>query len=254
MGNATRYLKMAEADFIELAGGALTDAQVRYGYSANAAFSAPDGSNVLGFQALDNVVGFRGLVSNVALINPTPVGKGGDISACIRKYDHGLFTPCIFMAQGLQASSPAYILGLSEETPHKIILRKGPLNAPTKIGGSGNLSESDDSFLEGPSNGWHELRLSVCVNPHGEVILQCLYDSALGSGGGPAVPTWSWINGMHPVTLSWDPCYVDDTMGIVNGSPALKGGFYFGIGHYNSADAGHISLFDYLRTGYQTAP
>lgn len=242
---------MAEADFKELSGGALTGAQIAMGKTAS--FSPPEGTVAFGFQALDNVVGFRGLLSAVAGVNPSIVGKGGSIYACIRKYDKGLFTPCIFLVQGQQATSPAYVLGLSEETPHKIVLRKGALNSPTKIDADANLGQSDAHFYDGPVSGWHNLRLDVCVEPHGDVVLRVLYDSALG-GAGPVTPVWSPIAGIGSINLGgWD-VEVDDVLGVRTGTPALQGGFYFGFGHYNSADAGHISVFDYVRTGHQTAP
>lgn len=144
---------------------------------------------------------------------------------------------------GDSVNDTAYILGLADDDPANIVLRKGiianglPNNAPGDPITLGTLRRSVDQFLE---DTWVHLRLDVIVNPTGDVVLNC-FQSDLNLNAVSA-PVWTAISGMGS--------YIDDVLEVNTGSPPLTGGR---VGLAFASDAGsRRGYFDYLQVIRQT--
>jgi len=227
---------MAEVDWLALSGN-LDAEEVSWGKTTATEYGIIDGTAAVGFHSLKPSVGFSGFVLNVATFNPIANHKGARIIALVKK--HAPMTggaPVLFLSGGMDArASEGYRLGLSEEWPYKIILAKGPL--------SDGLSEESD-FLA-VSNAaydvadWFRLSLEVCVNTQNDLVI-----TALAYKGGLSTP--QPIPGIDS--------YVDDSLGRNSGTQPLFGDFYVGFGHYNSGQAGRVSLFDHIEVIRQLTP
>lgn len=237
---------MGQTDWTDLTG--LNSAQVvrgpTTGFTRPASGATPN-AFVYGFRSLVDDAGVGGKACAVSGF--TAVAKGGIIAAAMKKYSSGTgFCPFIALATGTSQSSNAYILGLSNETSYKIVLKKAALNSGILQTDSSVLRSSTQSYTAtgDGADAWLHVRLDVIVNPHDEVIINC-YQNDLTSNDIYA-PSWVAIDGMA--------AYVDDTIGALTGSLPYTGSFYAVFGHYTNAGNGKVSLFDNIVVGKQTSP
>jgi hypothetical protein len=213
---------MAEADWTYLKDG-LDAAAVARGVTAGIARPPGGGQFLFGFNSLAAVQGAVGLF--VALQDFAPLAKGGSIRACLQRGPGGGptgFSPFLFLgAQGPSVGDRAYMLGLSDDDPHHVVLRKGAI--ALGVGAAedpGVLLRSADSFAQGT---WIHLRLDAVVNPNGDVVLSALQNDLVAHPLGTA-PDWKPIGGMAP--------FIDDRLGINSGSAPLtsgRAGFAFSV-------------------------
>jgi hypothetical protein len=227
---------VASADWGVLA-NALSIGVVDRGVTAGIAPPTGGGSFVYGFNSLANTAGSVGLYA--AQVNFAPMAKGGSIRAAIKRGQSGgptNFAPFLFL--GLQAAdvtAQGYLLGLSDEDPHHIVLRKGafsggvPAGAVTVPPTNGILRRSTASFA---NNTWLHLRLDMVVNLNGDVILKC-FQSVLGD---VTTPSWVAIAGMTD--------FVDDALGVNSSSAPFTSG-YAGFG-FKTQDITRRGFFDHV--------
>ena len=117
---------MAEADWTYLNDG-LDIATVDRGVTAGIARPPGGGSFLYAFNSLSAVEGAVGLFANLASF--APMAKGGSIRGVVQRGPGGGptgFSPFLFLCcQGNSVNDSAYLLGLSDDDPHRIVLRKG---------------------------------------------------------------------------------------------------------------------------------
>jgi hypothetical protein len=234
---------MGEADWSFLSGG-LDAATVRRGVTAG--FTPPNGggSFTFGFNSLATTPGAVGLYVAAAnnpnfdpLVDDGANPTGGSIRAAIKRSVSGGptgFAPFLFMClQGSPASvnDLGYLLGLSDNDPHEVVLRKG---AP-----AGGLDPtSADVLAVGtatyPPDTWVHLRLDVIVNPNDDVVLKA-FQNDLGSNPVTA-PVWAAIPGINDV--------YDDALGVTTTSLPFKGG-RVGYG-FETSDLQRRGLIDHV--------
>lgn len=241
---------MAETHWEQME-GSLDTAMVSWGKTTRAEAAPPEGAACGGFHSLQPCEGVSALISTEVgeSMAPIPAGKGGAIQGCIRKMVlMHQYAPMLFLACGKNtASAQAYMLGLSEEWPYRIVLKKGllveglqiadPVNTPTVLRVSDAIYDTSI---------WHNLQMFVAVNAQGDVALRVLRDVNDPIDPIPGNMDFQAIAGMGDV--------IDDALGTLTGTPGLTGSFFPGIGHYNRAAPGRISLFDLIMYGRQTAP
>lgn len=225
---------MSEADWSYLNQG-LDVATVDRGVTAGVARPPGGGSFLFGFNSLAATTGAVALFANLASF--APMAKGGSIRGVLQRGVGGGatgFSPFLYLCgQGSSVNDSAYLLGLSDDDPHRIVLRKGAIIAglPTSDG-PGVLLKSAASFAQGA---WLHLRLDVIVNANGDVILQVfLNDLAMHPLG--EAPDWQPVAGMVE--------FIDDHLAINSGSQPLtsgRGGFGF-----STRDVTRRAFFDHL--------
>jgi len=225
---------MAEVDWTYLNNG-LDVAAVDRGVTAGIARPPGGGSFVFGFNSLVAAQGAVALFTN--LPNFAPMAKGASIRGCLQRGPGGGptgFSPFLFACgQGTSVNDSAYLLGLSDDNPHRIVLRKGAVaSGLPDADGPGVLLKSAESFVLGT---WIHLRLDVIVNTNGDVVLKVLQnDLGLHPLGTP--PSWQAVQGMVE--------FIDDQLGINSGSQPLtsgRGGFGFSV-----KDVTRRGYFDHL--------
>jgi hypothetical protein len=225
---------MAEIDWSYLNGG-LDIAAVDRGVTAGIARPAGGGNFVFGFNSLVAAEGAVALFANLA--NFAPMAKGASVRGCLQRGASGGptgFSPFLFVCgQGTSVNDSAYLLGLSDDDPHRIVLRKGAVaSGLPDADGPGVLLKSAESFVLGT---WLHLRLDVIVNTNGDVVLKVLQnDLDLHPLGTP--PSWEAVEGMVE--------FIDDQLGINSGSQPLtsgRGGFGFSV-----KDVTRRAYFDHL--------
>lgn len=225
---------MAEADWTYLNDG-LDIATVDRGVTAGIARPPGGGSFLFAFNSLAAVQGAVGLFCN--LVDFAPMAKGASIRGCVQRGPGGGptgFSPFLFLAcQGNSVNDTAYLLGLSDDDPHRIVLRKGAVAVGIPDSEGPNvLLASGESFSQGT---WLHLRLDVIVNDNGDVVLKVLRND-LGPHPLGSPPDWQPVPGMVE--------FIDDHLGINSGSQPLtsgRGGFGMAV-----ADVTRRSYFDHL--------
>ena len=206
---------MGETDWTYLNGG-LDIANVDRGVTAGVAPPPGGGSFVFAFNSLNAVTGAVGLFANGPQF--APMAKGGSIRGCVQRGPSGGptgFSPFFFLCcQGNSVNDSAYLLGLSDEDPHRIVLRKGaPSVGVPDSGGPGTLLVSGESFSQAT---WLHLRLDVIVNTNGDVVLRVLRNDLSEKPIG-SVPDWVEVPGMSG--------FIDDHLGINSGSQPFTSGY-----------------------------
>ena len=230
---------MAQADFSYFSGG-LDIATVDRGATAGLAAPPGGGDFVFGFNSLAVANGAVALFTNQT--NFAPMARGCSVRGCVQRAPSGGatgFSPfLIACAQGPAVTNHAYLLGLSDEDPHRIVLRKGAIVAGlADADAPGTLLKSSESFLQGT---WLHLRLDVIVNDNDDVVLQ-VYRSDLATRPLSGTPLWTPVPGMAE--------FIDDQLGINAGSQPLTSG-RAGFG-FRCADAGRRAAFDHFEVWRQ---
>ncbi len=214
---------MASTDWTYLNDG-LDIATVDRGVTAGIPRPPGGGSFLFGFNSLTAARGAVGLFAN--LVNFAPMAKGGSIRGCLQRGPGGgptAFSPSLFLCgQGTSVNDKAYLLGLSDDDPHRIVLRKGSVvNGASSSDSAGVLLRSSESFAQGT---WLHLRLDVVVNTNGDVVLS-VFRNDLDKHPIGTAPDWQPVPGMAT--------FIDDALAINSGSKPLtsgRGGFCFTVG------------------------
>ena len=209
---------MASTDWAYLNEG-LDIATVDRGVTAGVARPPGGGDFLFAFNSLAAAQGAVGLFCS--LPDFAPMAKGASIRACMQRGPGGGatgFSPfCFLGCQGNSVNDKAYLLGLSDDDPHRIVLRKGPVAAGIPDAEGPNvLLTSGESFVQGT---WLHLRLDQIANDNGDVVLKVLRNDLDAQPLGSA-PDWQPVVGMAE--------FIDDHLGINSGSQPLtsgRGGF-----------------------------
>ena len=174
------------------------------------------GNFVFGFASLDNTVSAVGLYHNGAGFDS--MAKGGSIRGAIkRSVSAGPigFSAFYFIgAGGSDISDVAYLIGVEDDDPHQIVLRKGQINlglGDESAGSGGILAKSTATYS---NNTWLHIRLDMIVNGNGDVLLQS-FENDLDTNPVTA-PVWTAIPGMEE--------FIDDTLAINSGTAPLTAG------------------------------
>lgn len=228
---------MAETDW----GIIGSDAQyVRRGVTAGFTPPAGGGNFVFGFRstvAEDNAVGLYYNTTNYnPLIDEDSNATGGSVRGALQRYTSANalgFSVFLFMnLQGTTSAATGYLLGLSNNDPHEIMLAKTTISAgldPTDT--ATVLRSSSQTYNVGT---WLHLRLDAIVNPNGDTVLKCFQNDL--DTYDVDDPTWAAISGMDD--------YIDDSLGINASSNPLAGG-YAGFGFESSIVSAH-ALVDHI--------
>jgi len=213
---------MAEADWTYLNNG-LDIATVDRGVTAGIARPPGGGNFLFAFNSLAAVQGAVALFAN--LVDFAPMAKGASIRGCLQRGPGGGptgFSPFLFLCcQGNSVNDTAYLLGLSDDDPHRIVLRKGmvAVGIPDSEG-PGALLASGESFAQGT---WLHLRLDAIVNDNADVVLK-VFKNDLDAQPLGTPPNWQPVAGMTQ--------FIDDHVAINSGSQPLtsgRGGFGFAV-------------------------
>jgi hypothetical protein len=225
---------MGQSDWSYLTNG-LDMATVDRGVTAGIPRPPGGGGFLFAFNSLSAVTGAVALFAN--LEGFAPMAKGGSMRGVLQRGPGGGptgFSPFLFLCcQGNSVNDSAYLLGLSDDDPHRIVLRKGSITVGLpSADGPGVLLKSSASFAQAT---WLHLRLDVIVNGNGDVILKVLQnDLAAHPLGTP--PDWQPVAGMVE--------FIDDHLGINSGSQPLtsgRGGFGMAV-----RDVTRRAYFDHL--------
>lgn len=236
---------MAEADWTSLV-GQLDGASALRAVTAGTTPPNGGGSFVRGCNSLSNNTGVVGQYHNGTGFAPT--AKGGEVAgALMRATSAGTTGYAVFLfiqLGGTGVDSTAYILGLSDGSPGRIVLRKGSLvtGLPDEAPGSGGvLARSDESVS---NDTWAHVRLECVVNLSGDVVLN-VYKSDLGVNP-VTTPVWVPVPGMSgfPGGVA-ATAIIDDALGVNTGSVPLTAG-RMGYGHWMN-DVSRVSYVDHIK-------
>src|SRR5262245_24286489 len=116
---------MASTDWTFLNDG-LDTASVDRGVTAGIPRPPGRGTFLFGFNSLGVAKGAVALFANQASF--APMTRGGSLRGCLQRGPGGGptgFSPFLFLCgQGTSVNDQAYLLGLSDDDPHRIVLRK----------------------------------------------------------------------------------------------------------------------------------
>jgi len=225
---------MSEANWTVLNDG-LDIATVDRGATSGITPPSGGGSYIYGFNSLAAAEGAVGLFCNA--LNYAPMAKGGSIRGCIQRGPGGGptgFSPFFFLAgQGPSVNDSAYLIGLSDDVPHRVVIKKGMI--ANGIGGYdsvGVLRASTSTFAQGT---WLHLRLDVTLQDNGDVILEA-WRNDLDAHPLGTPESWVLIPGLTD--------FVDDQLGINSGSqPFTSGRAGFG---FRVDDVTRRGFFDHI--------
>ncbi len=224
---------MASTDWTFLTDG-LDAATVSRGVTAGIERPPGGGRFLHGFNSRAAAAGAVAL--SCALVDFAPLPSGGSIRACVQRGPGGGplgFAPFLFLCgRGASVNDDAYLLGLSDDDPHRVVLRKGALARGLPSGDAGTLLSSAESFLQGT---WLHLRLDAIVNDTGDVVLD-VFANDLDAHPLGTSPDWQRVDGM--------PQFIDDALGVNSGSSPLTSG-RAGFG-FQTSDVTRRGFFDHL--------
>lgn len=205
---------------------------------------------VYAFNSLAVVTGAVGFFANQ--VGYAPMAAGGSVRGCLKRLPSGGpagFSPFLFVgAQGPSVNDAAYMLGLSNADPSRVVLKKGVIS-------TGITDAAPDAPVNGillRSTGevspdeWRHLRLDMIVNTNGDVLLQVFENDLTVQGIGTA-PVWNQIGGMEgPLSADAAPIdgFIDDALAIASGSPPYTSG-RAGYG-FACSDVTRRAAFDHI--------
>jgi len=231
---------MAAADWGTLNDG-LDAVSVKRGVTNGVARPNGGGNFCFGFNSVVSTLGAAGLYS--AQGSFAPMAKGGSIRGAIRRGAGGgplNFAPMLFL--GLQANSvnaSGYLLGLDDDDPHRIMLRKGTILTglpAVSLGTQGVLKFGSETFL---NDTWLHLRLDMIVNTNGDVILQAFRNDLTAHA--VTSPTWVPVPGCEQ--------FIDDVLAVNSGSAPFTSGY--GGFAFQTKDITRRGYFDHLEVQRQ---
>ena len=234
---------MAEADWT-VANDVLATSALDRGATSGITSPPGGGSFIYGFNSLGAVTGSAALFFNGASF--APMASGGSIQGVVKRGVSGAKTgwsPFMFLAlQGPSINDIAYLIGLSDADPSRIVVRKGALNAgiPDSDDDGNVLMVSDATF---DWDEWFHLRMEAIVNTGGDVIIN-VFRSDLDANPLGSSPDFQPIAGMA------NP-FVDDALGINSGSqPLVSGRAGYGAAIFGASS--RRSFFDHIAIERQT--
>lgn len=234
---------MASSDFTALTDGVDAASFVR-GVTQGITPPPGGGSYVYAFNSvIAGTTGASGL--KYTGLNFDPHTNGGRISAAMKRLPSGGvtgFAPMIYLAlQGSSVNNTAYMLGLQDNDPSNIVLRKGTLVSGLPDGAATPLSNGilRRSAATYDNDTWVHVRLDVEVTGTGDVVLN-VYQNDLDTNDVDA-PVWAAVAGMDE--------FVDDVAQINTGSAPLTGG-RSGIAFY-AEDITRRVAFDHITLARQ---
>ena len=210
---------------------------------ATAGIAAPPGGGdfVFGFNSLVATTGAAAKFYNGA--DFSPAAKGGSIRGAVKRGASGGLTgwsPFLFIGlQGPSVNDLCYMLGLSDEDPHRIVLRKGSIL--TGIQGSSSAGVLRASTATFANNTWLHLRLDMVVNENGDVVLN-VFQNDIANGNEVDTPVWVEIPGMAR--------FIDDQLGINSESQPYTSG-RMGVG-FRCTNITRRAFFDHVEVFRQT--
>lgn len=229
---------MASSDWSALTDGIGSSTLVR-GVTQGLAVPNGGGSYVYAYNmTVGGTIGAAGLYYTA--VNFNPMSNGGRISCAMKRLPSGSntgFAPMIFMSlQSNSVNGTGYLLGLQDDDPSYIALRKGapssglyagPADAPT-----GSLLQRSVDDIS--NDEWVHLQLEVEVTGTGDVLIRCQRNDLTANS--VSAPVWEDISGMDE--------FVDDVAQINTGSAPLVGG-RAGFAFYTE-DITRRGAFDHL--------
>lgn len=231
---------MSSTDWTVLTGSSGTG-DLRRGVTDSPGPGLPNGGGTFcyGFGSAVASLVAAGLYYSDAGWNPT--FKGGRVTCALVKAGKGsdggnndLYAPMLFVnLQGANISDEGYILGLTEEEPARIALKKGALNTGLAADDPGILRLSSGTFAK---EAWQHLRLDVIEQPSGDVLLKCFANDL--SVNAVTAPSWAAISGMAD--------YTDDVLGHATGSVPFTGGGRMGYAFYSEAASNRYGYLDHF--------
>jgi hypothetical protein len=229
--------------------GSLEATDCTRGVTAGVARPAGGGDFVYGFNSINLTPGVVALHANQQGF--APLASGGTVRGAIQRGASAgpeNFAPFFFAAlQGTTVDDMAYLLGLGDDDPHHIVLKKGALSAgleDAEPDGFGVLMRSTNAYTPGT---WLHLRLDVIRQGSGDVLLQVFQNDLTKN---PVTsPAWEIVPGMEGPFAGSFHGYVDDALGVNTGSNPLVGG-RIGFGFYTS-DTQRRGFFDHIQVGRQ---
>ncbi len=212
------------------------------------------GAFVYGFNSLVVAEGAAGFFTNQANFAPTDPNKGGSIRGAIKRGASAgklNFAPLFFLlGQGTSVNDSAYILGLQDDDPHRIVLRKGSVVTGVPAGAAGLNGILRRSTATFAADTYMQLRLDAIVNLNGDVILK-VFQSDMAD---VTAPVWSPVPGLEDPALvashGAGASFVDDALEINSGSAPFTSG-YMGFGFYVK-DVSRRGFFDQIEAERQT--
>lgn len=209
-----------------LLSGSLPDGSLKAGVSAGGDRPNGGGQFCYAFNSIDASVGGAALYVSVAGFGA--LAKGASIRGALKRGLGGGnagFSPFLFASlQDESMTDVCYMLGLSDDDPHRIVLAKG---TPSQGVGAHTEARVKAKGTETFSpNTWLHLRMDVIQNDNGEVVINC-YRNNLATNTVSA-PVWVPVVGMAQL--------IDDIAQINTGSAPLLGG-RAGFGFASSASA-----------------
>lgn len=228
---------MASSDWTALV-NSIDNASIRSGVTSGLTPPNGGGSYTYGFNSrATGFAGSRALKYDAVNFNPI-AAEGGIISGAMVRLPSGGtqgFAPFLYFSeQANDIGGEAYMLGLQDDDPSFIVLRKGILNEGLPAGlvaQNGILRKSSAAIA---TDTWVHLRLQVNVQGTGDVVMVVEQNDLTANT--VAAPVWTAISGMDDFT--------DDALGINSGSLPLLGGRE-GFGMYAN-DISRRAAFDHI--------
>lgn len=208
---------MADSDWSNL-NNSLTPAEVAHDVTASLTPPNGGGTHVYAYNSLSGtIVGASGKCCDIANFKPTAFGAW--IAAALKRLSSASntgFSPLLYIqATGNDTADNAYLLGLEDADPYRIVLRKGTIIGGIPQANDGEYLRRSSQQYQISDDLWHHIAVEAVKQPNGEIYLNCWQNDL--SSNPVTAPVWTPIDGMTQ--------FIDDVPGINSGTPPLGGGY-----------------------------
>lgn len=235
---------MASSDWAILP-NSIDNTSLRSGVTSG--LTPPNGGGSFVYAFNSRVTGFTGsrVLKYTGAVNfdPFPGNTGGRITGAIKRVPSGGntgFAPFLYLLeQANDAAGQAYMLGLQDDDPSSIVLRKGSMaeGLPAGLVNENGILRKSAASID--IDQWVHLRMDVVIQGTGDALIQ-VFQNDLDTNPVTA-PVWEAIAGMDDFT--------DDALGIATSSLPFTGG-RAGFGMFAN-DVSRRAAFDQITIARQ---
>lgn len=211
-------------------------------------------TSVFAFNSIESVDAAVGVYTSLSGFSP--LTSGVQLTGCIQRgisgSQQGWSNFFFLCSTGSNVADRAYMFGIEDSTPGRLVLAKGPINVGLTTDSSAVeiIRTSKATYNWGT---WIHLKIEAIVQPSGDVVFK-MYTNDLDANDLSNPSAWNWV--ALEFEDKWSDVYsagefIDDVTGVNTGSTTLTSG-YVGYAYKCTNTPAARGYFDYISLASQS--